>query len=303
MSTFTTLLNEISRQLTIYAGLFLFTLGTAGSLLNIYIFSSKKSFRSNSCAMFLLCASIYDLLYLFNAVLPRILTAFSIDPTTTSRVYCKLKFYFTLQFSLASNTFILLAAVNRWLCSCRNARYREWSTIKKTWLSISITTISYIVIQVPSLIYYDNVNHKCSITSTAFSYYLSYFLNLFQFAVLPIILPVYFGVRTYKNLRQRTAPVVRAITGQGGISIRQRIENQLTTMLLLQMCTATLFVTPNAVQVIYSSITMYVEKDLLRMAQENLFTTIVRLLLYLNNACRFYIYFISSREIRKIFIH
>ncbi|CAF4434241.1 unnamed protein product, partial [Didymodactylos carnosus] len=276
MSVFTTLLNEISRQLTIYVGLFLFIFGTAGSILNIYIFSSKKSFRSNSCAMFLLCASIYDLLYLFNTLVPRILAAFNIDPTNTSRVYCKLKYYFTFQFSLASNTFILLAAVNRWLCSCRNARYRKWSAIKKTWISIFITTMSYIVIQAPSLIYYDNVNNKCSIISTAYAYYTSYFQNLIQFAVLPIILPVYFGVRTYKNLHQRTAPVVRAITGQGGISIRQRIENQLTTMLLLQMCTAILFVTPNLVQLIYSNITMYVEKDLLRLAQENLFTTIAR---------------------------
>ncbi|CAF1593529.1 unnamed protein product, partial [Didymodactylos carnosus] len=235
--------------------------------------------------------------------LPQILTAFNIDPTNTSRVYCKLKFYFTLQFSLASNTFILLAAVNRWLCSCRNARYREWSTIKKTWISVFITTMSYIVIQAPSLIYYDNVNNKCSTISTAFLYYLSYFQNLIQFAVLPIILSVYFGVRTYKNLHQRTAPVVRAITGRGGISIRQRIENQLTTMFLLQMCTETLFVTPNLVQLIYSSITMYVEKDLLRLAQENLFTTIARLTTYVNHASRFYIYLISSREIRRIFIH
>ncbi|CAF0873700.1 unnamed protein product [Didymodactylos carnosus] len=303
MSAFTTLLNEISRQLTIYVGLFVFIFGTVGSLLNIYIFSSKKSFRSNSCTVFLLYASVYDLLYLFNAVLPRILTAFNIAPTTTSRVYCKLKFYFTLQFSLAAITFVLLAAVSRWLCSCRNARYREWSKIKNIRLSIFITVISCMVTQAPALIYYDILNNKCGSISTAFSFYVSYFLSFIQFAVLPIILPVYFGVRTYKNLRQRTAPVVRAITVQHGISIRQRIENQLTTMLLLQICAATLFSAPYAAQLIYSNITMYVAKDLLRMAQENLFDTIVRLLLYLNNACRFYIYFISSREIRKIFIH
>ncbi|CAF1281172.1 unnamed protein product [Didymodactylos carnosus] len=303
MSAFTTLLNEISRQLTIYVGLFVFILGTVGSLLNIYIFLSKKSFRSNSCAVYLLCASIYDLLYLFNAVLPRILTAFNIDPTTTSSVYCKLKFYLTLQFSLAAITFVLLAAVNRWLCSCRNARYREWSNIKNTRLSIFITVISCMLTPAPVLIYYDNINGKCSSISTAFSFYVSYFLNFIQFAVLSIILPVYFGVRTYKNLHQRTAPVVRVITVQRGISIRQRIENQLTRMLLLQICAATLFTAPYAVQLIYSNITAYVEKDLLRLAQENLFTTITRLAVYLSNASRFYIYFISSREIRKIFIH
>ncbi|CAF1166315.1 unnamed protein product, partial [Didymodactylos carnosus] len=99
--------------------------GTGGSLLNIYIFPSKKSLRSNSCAMFLLCASIYDLRYLFNTLVPRILTAFNIDPAMTSSGYCKLKFCFAIQLALSANTFIRLAAVNRWLCFCRKARYRE----------------------------------------------------------------------------------------------------------------------------------------------------------------------------------
>ncbi|CAF1534212.1 unnamed protein product, partial [Didymodactylos carnosus] len=79
-----------------------------------------------------------------------------------------------------------------------------------------------------------------------------------------------------------------------GVDIRQRIEKQVTTMLLLQICVECLTTIPLTVQIIYSNITMDIETEVLRLTKENICATITRVLNYINYASRFYIYIIYS---------
>ncbi|CAF1485152.1 unnamed protein product, partial [Didymodactylos carnosus] len=103
-----------------------------------------------------------------------------------------------------------------------------------------------------------------------------YFVNLILFAFLPIILPIYFGFKIFKNGRQRTVPRRISVISKRGVDIRQRIEKQVTTMLLLQICVECLTTIPLTVQIIYSNITMDIETEVLRLTKENICATITR---------------------------
>ncbi|CAF4440613.1 unnamed protein product, partial [Adineta steineri] len=81
----------------------------------------------------------------------------------------------------------------------------------------------------------------------------------------------------------------------------QRQEYQLTKMLLLQISSISISAIPYAINTLYNTITSQIQKDSLRTAQENLSTTVINFLFYLNFAVSFYIYLISSKTLRKKF--
>ncbi|CAF1299323.1 unnamed protein product [Didymodactylos carnosus] len=249
-------------------------------------------------------ASIYSILHLFNSLLPRILIGFQIDPTGTSKVYCKLNIYLSNQFSLTAQTFLILATVDRYLCSCRQLRYyREWKKVKSIRIVIGITIIFYILLLIPHLIFYDtNSDNACSPTSNSFNYYVIYFMDLILITLTPIVATMYFGLNTCINIRQQRKTVHAAAPHTTIVksAIRNRMEKQTMRMLLLQIFVNCISSTPLLVQSIYASATLQNDKDLLLVAQENLFKTIVRLLSYVTYTAGFYINFISSSEIRRI---
>ncbi|CAF0960372.1 unnamed protein product [Didymodactylos carnosus] len=78
----------------------------------------------------------------------------------------------------------------------------------------------------------------------------------------------------------------------------QIIEENLTSMLLLQIIATIMSSIPFGVQLMYSLITNDVSKDLLCLAWENLALQIARILFYTDYSCNFYIY-LSTKIFRK----
>lgn len=72
-------------------------------------------------------------------------------------------------------------------------------------------------------------------------------------------------------------------------------------MLLLQLIALTLASIPYAIYYFYVAATRRLTKSSLRSAEENLSMTIIRKFFYVNHAYSFYIFLISSSEIRIIF--
>jgi predicted nucleotide-binding protein (sugar kinase/HSP70/actin superfamily) len=71
-------------------------------------------------------------------------------------------------------------------------------------------------------------------------------------------------------------------------------------MIILQALTNSISSIPYGIQYLYSAITLHLAKDEYRLAQEHLFLQISRLSYYINFISAFYIYYISSQQIRSI---
>jgi len=71
-------------------------------------------------------------------------------------------------------------------------------------------------------------------------------------------------------------------------------------MIILQALTNSISSIPYGIQCLYAAITLHSEKDKYRLAQEHLFAQISRLSYYINFITAFYIYYISSQQIRSI---
>ncbi|CAF4295643.1 unnamed protein product, partial [Adineta steineri] len=84
----------IGQQITIYGGIFIFITGSSGNLMSILVFSSVRNYRTTPCTFYFLIASIFNIIYLANNLISRIVsTGYGIDLTKTSVSWCKLRVY------------------------------------------------------------------------------------------------------------------------------------------------------------------------------------------------------------------
>ncbi|CAF4433204.1 unnamed protein product, partial [Adineta steineri] len=85
-------LNNVSNWMTQYIMSIFLVVGILGNVINIYMFTRKESFR-NSCSLYLLAASILNILSIIWGICPSLYTLYNTDPSTYSFIYCKLRLY------------------------------------------------------------------------------------------------------------------------------------------------------------------------------------------------------------------
>lgn len=112
-------LQNVSRQITIYLGIFILTAGIIGCSLNLIVFLSLKTFRQSSCAFLLTVMSAVCISQLITGLLPYIVNnGFAYDLTQTSIFYCKFRWYL-LQFSILTTfTCMSLSTLDQYLAIC-----------------------------------------------------------------------------------------------------------------------------------------------------------------------------------------
>ncbi|CAF4956798.1 unnamed protein product, partial [Rotaria sp. Silwood1] len=110
-------LNSMNVQLNRYLPLPFLVLGTIGVILNIIIFT-RRSLVINSCIHYLLANTIANFIVLYWVVITRIISdGYKIDPSITSDVFCKMKYFLTYVSRTLSTWFLLLACIDRWASS------------------------------------------------------------------------------------------------------------------------------------------------------------------------------------------
>ncbi|CAF0760789.1 unnamed protein product [Adineta steineri] len=85
-------LTDVSNWMTQYIMSIFLVVGILGNVINIYMFTRKESFR-NSCSLYLLAASILNILSIIWGICPSLYTLYNTDPSTYSFIYCKLRLY------------------------------------------------------------------------------------------------------------------------------------------------------------------------------------------------------------------
>jgi hypothetical protein len=259
------------QQYTLYVGYFLLITGILGNIMNIYILSAVRSYRSTPCTFYFLIASIYDIMIIIVGLISRILeTGHGLDLSTSSVLWCKFRQYFITSISIIPFYCQCLATIDQFFLTSKNVHVRQWSTIRNAYGCSIFLSIICLVHGIPFFIYYDisSKTKLCSSTSDALKLYLPIFV-LGIFLLIPTSLTIIFGFLTYRNINQSV-----------GLT-NQHADRQLTIMICVQVILIILTTIPYGIFNIYSFATTDTIKDQDRLKKESLIFTIISLNTYI----------------------
>ena len=171
---------------------------------------------------------------LITGLLTRIMiTGFNIDWPQTSIFYCKIRTFILYVTALISTSCVCLATIDQYFATCTRPRWQQWCNIKLAHRLITICSIIWLLVELPSLVFYNQIilpstnQTICTITNTGFTLFTARFLvPVIFYSLLPLI-TILFGILAYRNVQQlayRTVPLVR-----------RELDKQLTTMVLTQI--------------------------------------------------------------------
>jgi hypothetical protein len=222
------------RQVIIYGGLSILSLGLVGSFLNTVVFLSLQTFRQNSCAFYLTIMSVVNIGQMLTGFMSRIaINGFDVDWTETSLFYCKFRYFAFQTCALLSVTCICLATIDQYCATTSRIAWQQWSNVKTAHRLVIIAALLEFAHGIPYLFLYDHVNMLnstrvyCSSRNYIYLQYHTYIFTLTLTGCLPIFITVLFGLLSYRNVRRMAYRAVPLI--------RRELEKQLTTMVLIQV--------------------------------------------------------------------
>jgi hypothetical protein len=288
-----------------YFSIVIFIFGTIGNILNFLIFS-QPNLRSNPCALFFLFSSFASLSFIYAGLTTRMLSGWAVDLTNTIGWLCKLRAFVLYTSRTVALWLIAMAAIDRWLSSHLNARYRQMSTVKNAYRSM-ILILSLSALVYAQLFYCHEANLinsplKCY-GHTDLCRIVTSMSDAFVTAAMPIMFMMIFGMMTISNVSQtqrRLQPTTMStlysantgtLTNLARPERRSRkTDRHLLVMLLFQVIILTLLTLPFTVVEVYSSLTVTQYKTPLQTAIVNFVFNFALLLIYLCCGTPFYIY-------------
>jgi hypothetical protein len=292
----------ISLQLNRIVPIFQIILGTFGNIMNILIFT-RRSLRTNPCSSYFLASSINNLFVLYVATLTRLLSSgWKIDPSNTSNVLCKLRIFFVYTALGLIQWFVVLTSIDRYLSSCRNARYRQLSSLSTARKALALTIVIIALAHFHTLVWWtvDYIGSQTYCNIFTYDYELAFqVFFLIVTCVLPPIIMTIFGTLTVfnvKKLRTQVAP-----QGNDGRNEKLRSKDrQMILMLLIQVLVTVICTLPfsiaNLLAMIFEySITLSDYSD----AINTFYGNVARIVNYFNPVVGFYVYTLSSGTFRN----
>jgi hypothetical protein len=284
----------ITTQFTIYVGFPICIFG----LINLRLLFPT---RSNACSFLLFVSSFFNIIALAEGLLPRILAiAFNIDASTTSMIWCKSRFFLINIVTIASQTCLCFASVDRFLMSCRSVAWRNRSKLSAAKIATFIAILVIIASNVPFLFSFTIIEVKtgrgntttiCALISPDLVIYVNYIIRPVLLGILPCAVLGITGWLTYRNIKSITS-----------IQYHGTFQRSLTSMILLQIITVIIPIIPFATINVYQVATSSIVKTSYRLAQETLAFNITNIILYISCASNFYIYLISASSYRRDFL-
>jgi hypothetical protein len=268
-------------------------LGTIGNILNLLIFTRPARSRS-SCILYLIAASIDNLLVIYTALLIRLISSGYSYNVTVSDLMCKLRYYLSNTFLAVSPYFFILACFDRYCSSSVSVRRRSWCNRKIAKRFIIAAVILACILYLHLAIFVQMTISGTSIGCATAPGFYTYFYRIFYLVIYCILPPVSMGVLcilTLINIREQ-AQRIRPALVSGGNNLR-RMDRQMMRMLFSQVLTQLLcilpFATINLVGLfVDTSTTIY-----------TFFEQIFILPLFVSYTTSFYVFTLSSRIYRK----
>ena len=245
--------------------------GTVGNAMNIFIFSSVRTYRRTPCTFFFLAASIDDIIYiLINLTIFIIIAGFGFNFAATSTFWCKIRpLIITTQY-LISITCITLATVEQYFATSRIVFFRRCSNIKWAHRILYVIIVAACIYGSPYLLYYNisPISQTCVITNDSFRNFVSV-AGFIIATALPVVLMIIFGYLAYRNIHETI------------VLAKERADRQLTKMVLIQVLIVLISNVPYCIATAYFTITAGVVKDFDRQMKEYFALTIISLTSYL----------------------
>ncbi|CAF1159557.1 unnamed protein product [Adineta steineri] len=299
---FITNLKNILSQLNFYFGLFIFIFGIVGNTLNILILS-QRTLRSNSCVIIFLASSTAGIIAILSGLTSRVISGVTVDLSATISWICKLRGFILYTSRAVTFWLIMLAAIDRWLLSCRDAHRRNMSSKSNSFRGIIIITILSILIH--SQLFYCL---EANLINTPLKCYTKNIecrlMNDLTFAIivilLPLILILIFGWMTILNTRSTRNRVDPMTIINQPIKISttkkrsKKTDQRLLIMLFVQVIFLALFTLPLALQKLYATFTLNIPKSTLQMTIEDFIYQIALMCTYFATAMPFYINTLSG---------
>lgn len=286
---------SIGEYLLIIFGILFIVLGMFGSLMLIFIFL-RSPFKENSSSIYLIINGILSMLILPLYFLPNLFTfGFKRNVLALNGDFCR----FQMSFATFTVTYLFLIRsflfIDRYCLSSRSARIRSLSSKKHSILFLSIGfLLSLICIGMPTAFLFDTIEEKSSgqIHCTSKSHLFLVFAALIYFPILqglcPILLFLLFWYLTKKQIEQ--------IQNERFL---RRFEKQLSRMYLFQILCQMISSVPFATINLYRTLT----SSTIRPVTTENFIQFIRLisilLFYFQYSTDFYIYYLTSNEIRQ----
>jgi hypothetical protein len=290
-------LTTIQNQFNLYGYSIFIILGNVGNLFIMKLFSRQLQ---SACSIYLFSLAIINDLYLTLNCLVQLFPFYYGDETMGKFALCKIRTYLSHVLGQISKTMLVLACIDRFLITNNRTNFRSFSTPKRAKYLIFCSIIFWFVISIHLAIMSTIVNGQCGTFGIYLTFYSIY--RIIFSGLIPPILSGIFGYLTYYNMRQRNVRVQPVISNiiSANISVRRRDRN------LLILVTSEVFVyvvtaTPYVLLLLETTISGYIipKKSVHYLQIETFVTTILFLLLLMNNAAPFYIYFISSKSFRR----
>ena len=286
----------VNTQIWLYGSFLLLIPGLIGNSMNILMFRTKL--KANPCSFYLLTGEIANSLVLLINLVPIIINElYGSNGSGSVLLLCKLWTYMPTVFTTMSISMLCYASVDRYCSTSRNVHRRRWSSYKVAWISILIAVIVSFLLPIPDLFYVVIHERHCGYISEDYDKYFTYFMAPVLLTILPLSILLIFGCLTRQNLRKchRAKQQTEA----------QRLNNQLTRMLFIQILWFFISTLTLSGVKLYGTITSNVRKDDKSGTIVSLIETIA-FLIYTSYQCgSFYVYYLTSATyrngIKKIF--
>ncbi|CAF4046129.1 unnamed protein product [Adineta steineri] len=281
----------------------MFSFGTVGHILSIYVFT-RRSLYSNPCAKYFLASAVVGLIVVYTFVPLRLLqVVYKIDAFASSDAMCRILSWLSNWIKALPSWFIVLACADRFVCSSSSATTRAWSSIRVV-TRATLLTILVVGLADVHIAFYNRLStaSSCAIVPGTYTTFYGIF-NLFIFGLGPPVCMFTFGLLAIRNVRQSVRRIIpnHTPTGtQNQVQHRQKAtDRQLMQMMIVQSMFFILTGTPNSFYFFCSSAVSNVVLDALQTVRLSLIASVTTFLTNGGACMSFYVFTLSSQLFRR----
>ncbi|CAF1654258.1 unnamed protein product [Adineta ricciae] len=211
--------------------------------------------------------------------------------------YCKIRFYLFYIFVAVPRYYVILASIDRYFASSRNALRRRWSSPKTTLRLIIGNALFWSIIYIQVLVFYETSTGTCNYRSGGYGIFFSIYIAI-DSGILPLLLMLIFGLLTVRNIHKTKMRIVggqRSRISKKDLQLHRMLANQIILFLILNL--------PNPCFLVYHSITLQLARSSFRHATEIFMGNMTYLFVYLGFSLTFTNFLVSSEIFRRELVH
>lgn len=284
-------LSMISNDILISGGLPIFICGLIGNLIDMVLFTTHPRMNQMSTSIFLATSYSGSFITLLTGLLPQLVYRLThYDPLAKYEVLCKLRWFLGVGTATVAVHSLCFATVNQFLVTTNSVRCRNLITKRR---AIILCTFIYIYcagLLAPNLFYYKHVLNAvnqtiCDVPNPIVSSYNAY-TSLIIYTLIPMSVLILFSLLTLKNIRKQ-------------LHRRLDLEKTVTRVLFAQVIIVLIATVAYCIRRIYQLYTANIRKDAIRIAQDDIITSVSTLFGFSIHGFTFIVFFAISDAFRS----